>query len=140
MPPQSPKNAGAVAPERENADDSQAESDPSASPSVRQLKEAMILIYSLAIYNAQIDKTTGKPQLTTQVRMFREGKQVLGGKETPLDATNAPDLKRLTMTGAIHLGSVMPPGEYVLQVIVTDALGKEKYRVASQWTDFEVVK
>ncbi len=100
----------------------------------------MILIYSLAIYNAQIDKTTGKPQLTTQVRMFREGKQVLGGKEIPLDASNAPDLKRLTMTGAIHLGSVMPLGEYVVQVIVTDALGKEKYRVATQFTDFEVVK
>jgi len=141
MPAQlSQKNAGAVAPERENSDDSEAESDPYASAAVRQLKQGLILVYSFAIYNAQIDKTTGKPQLNTQVRMFRDGKPVLTGKETPLDASNQPDLKRLPMTGAIQLGSVMPPGEYVLQVIVTDALAKEKFRVASQWIDFEVVK
>jgi hypothetical protein len=98
------------------------------------------MVYSLAIYSAQIDRTTGKPQLNTQVRMFRDGKQVLSGKQTPLDASNQPDLKRLPLTGAIQLGSVMPPGEYVLQVIVTDPLAKEKYRVASQWIDFEVIK
>ena len=141
MPPQLlQKNAGAVAPEHENSDDSLAESDPYASAAVRQLKQGLVLVYSLAIYNAQIDKTTGKPQLKTQVRMFRDGKQVLSGKETALDASNQPDLKRLPMTGALQLGSAMAPGEYVLQVIVTDPLAKEKYRVASQWIDFEVVK
>ena len=141
MPPRLPqKNAGAAAPERENSDDSQAESDPFASAAVRQFKQGLIVVYSIAIYNAQIDKTTGRPLLKTQVRMFLNGKQVLSGKETPLDSSNQPDLKRLPLTGAIQLGSVMPPGEYVLQVIVTDALAKEKYRVASQWIDFEVVK
>jgi hypothetical protein len=34
----------------------------------------------------------------------------------------------------------MVPGEYVLQLIVTDALAKEKRRVATQWIDFEIVK
>ena len=31
------------------------------------------------------------------------------------------------------------PGEYVLQVVVTDKLAKEKHRTASQWIDFEVI-
>jgi hypothetical protein len=34
----------------------------------------------------------------------------------------------------------MAPGEYVFQIIVTDALAKEKHRVASQWLGFEIVK
>jgi hypothetical protein len=38
------------------------------------------------------------------------------------------------------LGSEMTPGEYVLQVIVTDVLRTDKYRVTSQWIDFEIVK
>jgi hypothetical protein len=49
-------------------------------------------------------------------------------------------LKRLPLAGAIQLGTSMAPGEYVLQIIVTDPLAKEKYRVTSQWIDFEVVK
>ena len=32
------------------------------------------------------------------------------------------------------------PGEYVLQVIVTDQLAPEKRRTATQWIDFEIVK
>ena len=33
----------------------------------------------------------------------------------------------------------LPPGEYVLQIIVTDALADERHRTATQWIDFELV-
>ena len=42
--------------------------------------------------------------------------------------------------GRLQLGSVMVPGEYALQMIVTDLLAKEKERVAAQWIDFEIVE
>ena len=48
-------------------------------------------------------------------------------------------MKRLIANGGIQLGSKMPPGEYVLQVVVTD-YAKEKPRITSQWLDFEIVK
>ena len=141
MPPQlAQKNGVAVSAQSGSSDDSLVASDPDAGADVRRLKRGLVVVYSYAIYNAQIDNTTGKPQLKIQVRMFLDGKQVFGGKETPFDASNQPDLKRLAMTGAFQLGSLMAPGEYVLQIIVTDALAKEKYNVASQWTDFEIVK
>jgi len=38
------------------------------------------------------------------------------------------------------LGTALTPGEYVLQVVVTDSLAKGKYRTATQWIDFEMVK
>lgn len=42
--------------------------------------------------------------------------------------------------GRLLLGTDLVPGEYVLQVIVTDALADEKHRVANQWMDFEILK
>jgi hypothetical protein len=32
----------------------------------------------------------------------------------------------------------MTPGDYVLQIIVTDMLSKDKYRMATQWMDFQI--
>jgi len=121
-------------------DDTIDESDPNASPAVRQFKSGLVMLYGFGIYNARIDNATGKPQVQTQMKLFRDGREVFTGKEVAFDAGSQSDLNRLTATGAIQLGSQMQPGEYVLQVIVTDLLRKDKYRVTSQWTDFEVVK
>jgi hypothetical protein len=44
------------------------------------------------------------------------------------------------MMGGVRLGNELIPGEYVLQITVTDPLADEKHRVATQWIDFEIVK
>jgi VWFA-related protein len=124
----------------QNADDTIDESDPNASPALRQFKSGLIMVYGFLIYNAQLDKATGKPQLQTQMKLFRESRELFAGKEVAFDASEQPDLTRLAASGAVQLGSQMEPGEYVLQVIVTDLLRKDKYRVTSQWIDFEIVK
>jgi hypothetical protein len=46
----------------------------------------------------------------------------------------------LQASGALQLGSNIAPGDYVLQVIVTDALADQKHSVATQWMDFQIVK
>ncbi|MDQ6652125.1 MAG: hypothetical protein M3Y84_05200, partial [Acidobacteriota bacterium] len=114
--------------------------EPEGNIARRQFARGLVMTHRFAIYNAQLDKTSGKPQLLTQVRIFRSGQQIFAGKEAPLDVGNQPDLKRIMAGGAIQLGVEMTPGEYVLQVVVTDLLAKEKYRIATQWTDFEVIK
>ena len=134
------KAAGDAAGPGENADDIIDESDPNASAAVRQFKSGLIMLYGFGIYNAQIDKATAKPQLQTQMKLFREGREVFTGKQVAFDIGSQSDLNRLTARGAIQLGSQMQPGEYVLQVVVTDLLRRDKYRVTSQWIDFEVVK
>ena len=60
-----------------------------------------------------------------QVRVFRNGVVLFTGEEIPYDASGQADLKRLTVNGGVQLGTNMSPGEYVLQVIVTDMV-KEK--------------
>jgi VWFA-related protein len=116
------------------------DTDPLAGPAVRKFKSGMLLQYGYVIYNAQLDKATGHPQLQTQMRLFRDGKQVFTGRVLPFNPGTQPDLKRLTAGGGLQLGTDMTPGEYVLQLIVTDPLAKDKYRTATQWIDFEIVK
>jgi hypothetical protein len=106
----------------------------------RQFKRGEVLDYSVIVYNARLDKATAQPQLRTQMRLFREGEVVFTGKELGLVDVRQPDLKRITVVGALKLGSDLAPGEYVLQLTVTDPLADEKHQVAAQWIDFEVIK
>jgi VWFA-related protein len=111
-----------------------------AGPALRRFKAGMVMTYALFIYNARPDKGTLRPQVTTQVRLFRDGKEIFVGKELNLDTTGQTDLQRLRATGAMQLGTQMQPGEYVLQIVATDALADQKYRVATKWIDFQIVK
>jgi len=98
------------------------------------------MLYGLDVYNARLDKETGKPQLQKQVRLFRNGQLIFTGQEVTFDLANQTDMNQVNIVGAMHLGTELFPGEYVLQLIVTDALAQPKYRVANQWIDFEIVK
>ena len=114
--------------------------DPEATPAVRRFHSGMYLDYGYWIYNAKLDKATKQPQLITQTKLFQDGKEIFVGPARPYEVGAQTDLKRLVSGGRIVLGNTLKPGEYVLQVIVTDALAKDKRRVATQWTDFELVK
>jgi VWFA-related protein len=116
--------------------------DMQASPALRRLRQGMVLSYGYTIYNAQIDRATSRPQLQTQMRLFRDGKQVFTGKVLPFDMSQQTDMKRLNAGGRIRVGPDLVPGEYILQVVVTDLLVKDKSQpaTATQVIDFEVVK
>jgi len=110
-----------------------------ASPAVRRFHTGMYLNYAFFIYNARSEKGAA-PQLKTQVILFRDGKPVFTGNQIPMRSTNQPDLKRLVGGGILQLGSDLTPGDYALQVTVTDALADKKHQTASQWMDFSIVK
>jgi hypothetical protein len=107
---------------------------------MRRFHQGTNLVFVYAVYNARLDNTTRVPQLTTQTRVFREGKPIFAGNPVPLDATGQRDLQRLNGGAELQLGEELLPGEYVLQIIVEDHLAKEKQNTVTQWIDFEVVK
>ncbi|MCU1235211.1 MAG: hypothetical protein JWP63_3178, partial [Candidatus Solibacter sp.] len=136
--PQAPVNqskepAGADHPEGQQS----TEIDPQGTPAVRIFKPGTAITYGYQILNAQGD-TARKPELEVQTRLFRDGEQVYAGNPSPLTFTGQNDPKRLIGGGRMQLGGKITPGDYVLQVIVTDKLAKEKYRVATQSMDFEI--
>lgn len=143
-PVPSPGANSQAAPKVNNAGAAQSEGveegDAEASPAVRHFHTGLVVRYDYLIFNAKVDKASNQPQLTTQVRLVRDGKVIFTGKEIPFITSNQADQKRLAAAGAIQLGTELTPGEYVLQIIVNDALAGEKHRTATQWMDFEIVK
>lgn len=112
--------------------------DPWLDTSLRKYKRGTILRYFTEIYNAKF--AAGQvPQVTARIRVFREGVLVLDGKAMPIDLRGHAVGKKPFYSGAITIGRQMEPGEYVLQMIVTDELAKQKYKIATQWVQFEVV-
>jgi VWFA-related protein len=107
---------------------------------VRRFNQGTSLIFAYAVYNARLDGATHLPKLSTQTRVFRDGRAIFSGDATPIDLAGQTDLQRIASASRLQLGAQLTPGEYVLQIIVTDSSGKEKPRVVTRWIDFEVIK
>ena len=108
---------------------------------VRRFQRRMLLEYRYLIYNAQPGAKGALPELVAQVRLFRDGQMVASHEEPAIDSSKLQlDPKRLSAKGALRLGDELVPGQYVLQVVITDPNPKVRAATASQWIDFEVVK
>jgi VWFA-related protein len=110
--------------------------DPNLTTAVRVFKQQTPIIYALQIMNARPDSNK-KFQLEIQTRLFREGQLVYSGTPSLLNVESQKDPKHLVAGGRLQLAQATP-GRYALQVIVTDKLAKEKYRIAAQSMDFEI--
>ena len=106
---------------------------------LRRFRTGHVLQFAYAIYNAKLDRGTGQPQLTTQLKLIHDGKEIYAGQETPYEAKGQLDLERLVVEGGLHLAGIKE-GEYILQIVVRDNLLKEKNRATTSWIDFEIVK
>ncbi|SPF42993.1 conserved exported hypothetical protein [Candidatus Sulfopaludibacter sp. SbA4] len=113
------------------------EPNPQGSAAVRIFKPGTAIMYGYQVLNAQTGAQQ-HPSLEVQTRLYRDGKEVYTGKAMTLSMEGQPDPKRLIGGGSMKLGAQITPGDYVLQVIVTDKLASEKYRTATQWMDFEI--
>jgi VWFA-related protein len=139
--------AGSNSPANSTANDSEAkrekdvegridQRDPQSGPAVRRFNPAAMIDYGFEVYNAHLDKGSRRPQLQSQVRLFRDNQLVFSGRV--MDLNGQLDSKRLVAFGRLQLDPKFQPGDYILQVVVTDALAKEKNRIATQWIDFEI--
>jgi VWFA-related protein len=109
-------------------------------PAVRRFRRGALLDYGFYVYGARLDSSKQRPSLTTELRLFRDGLPVFKGKPLPFDAAGQTDLKRLVAGGSFRLGTDLAPGDYVLQVVVTDLLAEAPRRTSSSWIDFEIVE
>ncbi|HEX8138738.1 MAG TPA: VWA domain-containing protein [Pyrinomonadaceae bacterium] len=132
-----PPQGGQTTPASAEAEGSLGGQDPQSGPAIRRFRPGTVIDYGFEVYNAKLDKTTGRPQLQTQVRLFKDNQMVYAGKIIPVTG-EAADRKRVSAIGHLQLGSNLAPGEYILQVVVVDLLAKEKQQLTQQWIDFEI--
>ena len=101
----------------------------------RRFSRKSNLGFWLFIYNATPDtKIGGKPNLTVQVQVFRDGKSLVNPPphKVPIDGTS--DLQRIPYAGDVTLKS-LNAGRYELKVTVSDLVAS---KTTSLTSDFEV--
>jgi hypothetical protein len=114
-----------------------AESDSGTGPAVRIFPTGSNVLFAFQIFNAKANQQN-VPELDIQTRLFRDGKEVYAGVPAPFDPTGQSDVTQLEVEHRLTLGADLQPGEYVLQVVVTDKLAPTKAATVSQSTDFEI--
>ncbi len=109
-----------------------------AKPGLRRFARNANLSFTFMLYNAADEK--GAPRnLTMQTRIFRDDKVVYAGTEVPIKA-NTGDLNRASVGDMIRLAPDLEPGNYYLQIVLTEAGDKKKTVPLVEWVDFEIEK
>ncbi|MBI3209559.1 MAG: VWA domain-containing protein [Candidatus Solibacter usitatus] len=119
------------------AEGQQSMEDPRANPAVRTFQHGQQMLYLFQVINAKQDPEK-KADLDIQALLFRDGEKVFEGKHLPFGPKDPPDPKHLFAGGQLRLGNDLSPGDYQLQVLVMDKLGKPKQNLTAQWMDFVV--
>lgn len=113
-------------------------SSSSQDTAIRKVKLGTVLRYGFEVYNAKLDAAR-RPNLQSRIRVFLDGKLILDGKPIAVDLNGQTDMQRVAVSGAMSVSDKMLPGDYILQVIVSDPLAKKKQQIATQHVQFEIV-
>jgi VWFA-related protein len=131
---------GASAPARSATDEAEGTLQPQeANDSARRFRQGAALDYSYLVFNAGGGKSAATPRLSERVRLFRDGQPVFD-HESAAAVARQLDPSRAVVAGRLQLGADLRPGDYVLQITVTDPLAKKGHEAATEWVDFEVVR
>ena len=114
-------------------------SDPLQDTSLRRFKRGTVLRFGAELYNAKLPSLQ-QSKINMQARVFHDRQLVFESKETALNLEGQAGATEPVYTDAIALGQNLLPGDYVLQIVVTDGLAKDKKRIATQYVQFEVVE
>lgn len=110
--------------------------DARADTAIRQFRSGTVVDYAVTIYNAKMDAAR-KTNLTVQAKLFNDQKQLFEGRVAPVERS---ETYNIAAVGSISLGSKLEPGNYTLQLIITDANAKKNRQTATQFVAFEMVK
>jgi hypothetical protein len=108
-------------------------------PATRRYRPGQGILYAYAVINPKLKGPAKGFQVGSQVRVFRNGKLFYTGTYNHMLLKNQPDPTRLVGGGVLTLGSWLSPGEYLMQIVVTDENAGKKKPPVAQWVDFEVV-
>jgi hypothetical protein len=108
------------------------------SPALRSYLPGEKIRYMAVIYNATTE-TGSAPDLESQVVLYRNGSEVFRSRPETVDYGSAGNLKRIPISKELLLDSAMEPGDYVLQLLITDKRAKS-HAVAAKALNFEIVK
>jgi hypothetical protein len=115
------------------------ENDKGREAAVRRFATGDLLTYSYLVYGARRNVMTGS-NLVSQIRLFRGDKELFTGNMQRVVIANQSNHEGIVAMGNLRLGKELPPGEYFMQLIVTDKSAPPDKQSSDEWIDFEIVK
>jgi hypothetical protein len=103
----------------------------------RAFSRGTVLRFGVEVLNVKANATR-QSGLRVQTRVFHDRQRVFQSKETELNTAALTGTGTLLHNDAIQLGENLLPGDYVLQIVVTDGASKKK-GIATQYVQFEVL-
>jgi hypothetical protein len=103
---------------------------------LRRFRSGQVLRYGVEVYNAKADKS-GAAKLESIAKIVQNDKIVILGQTHKVDGAGQPDPKNIRVNGNILLKDDLPPGDYVLHVMIRDTVSQ---KFSSQIFPFEIVK
>lgn len=110
--------------------------DPAGSSAQRIVQKGNELEYAVSVFHSIPAPGTQRPNLLTQMRLFRDGKLLYTGKKIPLVPPERQDNGLVLVKGRVRVSS--PPGEYLLEIAVQDLSAPAKQQAAVAYVDFTV--
>ena len=106
------------------------------SQALRKYRPGESFDYMAIIYNAKAEEGL-TPDLESQYVLYRNGSEIFKSSPAPVDVRNAKDFRKISVSKKLKLDNTLQPGDYVLQLQVTDKRMRER-NLAAQTVDFEV--
>ena len=108
------------------------------SPALRTYASGDSLQTMAILYNADA-KAIEASEIEIQFVLYKDGAQYQRGEPVPIDRESAASQNGILILKRFTIGSDMPPGDYVLQIISTDRKNsKKKEGIAAQSLTFTV--
>ena len=108
------------------------------SPALRTYMSGDNLQTVTMLYNAETD-AIARSEIETQTILYKDGKEFLRGAPTPITSDKVDNSGSIPLLNRITVGSNMPPGDYVLQILASDKKnGKKKEEGVYQTLSFTV--
>lgn len=111
--------------------------DPWTATALREFKAGTVINYMFGVLNAGTD-ASGNANVQVQTRLYENESPVFTSAVSKV--ARKPTAGTLDLMGRLNLGSNLPPGDYILQIEITDMLSNRQDRTISQFVQFEIVE
>lgn len=104
-------------------------------PAIRRFQRGATLNFAYEVYRGG-QRPARQRQLTTQLRLFRDGKLIYEGSQRPLIFLG--DDRRIRDNARLQIGRDFPPAQYLVEIVISDPTMTTKRKPTAQRVDFEV--
>lgn len=109
-------------------------------PTTRRIHRSVPFACLLSVYNARRDRTGGKTQIESQLRLYRDDELIKASEVVPAaDRGTDAASNEIPISYSISPGPELTAGNYLLEILIIDRLADKKHGTTAQSAAIELV-